>query len=570
MTRPSLRALDTGFRDRYFSNAEIEGQLYAWASAYPDLVRVESIGRTPERREILVLTIGPQPDRLRPGFWIDGNMHAVELCGAQVSLAMAEAVLALHVGEPGPLDALSTDARAACRHALVYVCPRISPDGADDILHTGRYIRSVPRDERPGHAGPRWITGDIDGDGLALLMRRRDPAGEFVEDKGRPGVMHLRTLDDEGPFYRIWPEGHVEGYDGHHVPEPKYLHDNYPDLNRNFPWDWRPENVQAGAGDYPGSEPESRAIIEFARRHPTLFAWVNLHTYGGVGIRPMGDAPDAKMHPFDLAVFHEVSDLCVRHTGYEMVSGFEEFTYAPETPLRGDMSEWAYHQLGCIAFVVELWDLFVRIGQPRPKRFVDRYNRLTREERLRLADWDLAENQGRIFRPWRAYTHPQLGDVEVGGFDPRFGMWNPPPEHLREVCGKMVSFFGRVLAMSPRLVASAVAEPLAEGLSRVLVTVENDGYLATCGLPSAIGSPVDAPIAVKCHGVEVIGDAEVLVGHLDGWGRGLHDGTDAPSFPRSRGTSNRRVVPFVVKGPGVARIRVGGSRTGFVDVEISV
>ena len=49
---------------------------------------------------------------------------------------------------------------------------------------------------RPPRRGsrPRWIPGDLDGDGLALAMRVRDPGGELVEAREFPGLLVERTL----------------------------------------------------------------------------------------------------------------------------------------------------------------------------------------------------------------------------------------------------------------------------------------------------------------------------------------------------------------------------------------
>src|SRR5215831_18174956 len=146
----TLQALSRGFRDRLLTYDELTSQVQAWANAFPDLCRVTSIGRTPEGRELWLLTLGPDPDRLRPSAWVDGNMHAVELCGSSVALAIAEDVLALHLdpdgkNESGGLASLPKHVRDVLRETLLYVMPRISPDGAEAVLRDGRYVRSNPR-----------------------------------------------------------------------------------------------------------------------------------------------------------------------------------------------------------------------------------------------------------------------------------------------------------------------------------------------------------------------------------------------------------------------------------------
>ncbi|HWN80883.1 MAG TPA: M14 family metallopeptidase, partial [Candidatus Udaeobacter sp.] len=332
---PSLAELDRGFRKSYLSFADLTEQVMGWATAFPNLCRVRSIGRSLEGRDLWLVSIGPDLDRARPAVWIDGNMHAVELAGSSVALAMAEDALRLHLGEP--LHDFPAHMGERLRQVVFHVLPRMSPDGAECVLATGRYVRSAPRDRRANKQHARWLTGDIDGDGLALLMRRRDPAGEFVESTEVPGLMLPRLLEDPPPYYRIFPEGTIEHWDGHAIPRPNYLSDNQTDLNRNFPYSWRHERDQQGAGAFPGSEPESRAVIEFASDHPEIFAWLNCHTFGGVFIRPLGDGPDSKMDPTDLAIFREIGAWSEDLTGYPMVSGFQEFLYSADTPLYGDL-----------------------------------------------------------------------------------------------------------------------------------------------------------------------------------------------------------------------------------------
>ena len=178
-----LDALSLGFRDRFLSYDELTRQVRAWADAFPDLCRAASIGRTPEGRELWLVTLGREPDRPRPSAWVDGNMHASELAGSSVALAVAEDILRLHLrqDDEGASPAPSALAAARLREVRFYVLPRMSPDGAEAVLTNGRYVRSVPRDLRPARAHAYWRCDDVDGDGLALSMRVRDPGGEMVE-----------------------------------------------------------------------------------------------------------------------------------------------------------------------------------------------------------------------------------------------------------------------------------------------------------------------------------------------------------------------------------------------------
>src|SRR4030095_12958601 len=436
------------FREKYLSYAELNACLAAWTKQYPDTARVTALGKSAEGRDIPLLTIGRNPDEARPAIWIDGNMHASELCGSSVALAMAEDILALH---KGGLDvggkAFPAHMVEALTDALFYVVPRISPDGAEEVLTKGRFVRSSPVNDRANKDHAYWETADIDGNSIASYMRKQDPDGELVELRGEngelldPSVMAPRMPEDPGPYFQLYPEGRIANFDGWRIPNPHFLSDNPYDFNRNFPYTWAPESQQEGAGHYPGSAPEQRAILDFVTNHPNIFAWLNLHTFGGVLIRPLGDKPDSKMNPADLAIFEQVEAWMTEHTGYATVSGYHEFLYEPEKPIYGDLSDYAYHQRGALAYVVELWDLFKQLGIERKKPFVDHYVKFGRKDILALAKFDREQNKGRVFGRWKKVTHPQLGEVEVNGFDPRIGVWNPPYEKLAETCAAQSAMF---------------------------------------------------------------------------------------------------------------------------------
>ncbi len=571
---PSIDELHRGFGERYLSHDELTTQLQNWAGAFPDFVRLQSLGKTGEQRDIWLLTIGPEPDRQRPAVWVDANMHAMELCGSSAALAIAEAVIRLHA-TPGSAPAgleLPPALAENLRDVLFHVMPRMSPDGAERVLNTGRFLRSVPRGGLLPPERSHWRPDDVDGDGLALQMRMLDPAGEYVESKTFPGRMLLRELEDEGPFYKLFPEGYIENFDGETIPTPHFLDDNPTDLNRNFPYSWMPHHEQEGAGDYPLNEVESRAVVEFTAASPTLFAWLNLHTFGGVFIRPLGHKPDTEMDPSDLAIFKQVEAWGDRYTGYPTVSGFEEFTYRPNRPIYGDLIDYAYHQRGCIAYVCELWDLFEQVGLERTKRFVDRYTKLDRDGVEKIYRWDNEHNQGRLAGRWRACDHPQLGPVEVGGSDTRVGMWNPPPEKLAAVCEGQVAAFMRVAAMAPRLELRCEVDELGDNLHRVRCEVLNTGYLPTCILESARKLEWNEPVSVSLEtgDCRIEGGARprMRIGHLEGWGRGRHSGASGPHFQGSHGSGNRSTLTWLIRGGGTIRIRAGSPRCGWLEREI--
>lgn len=91
----------------------------------------------------------------------------------------------LDYADTKPLPAHMAD---ALRESLFYVLPRMSPDGAEAILKTGRYVRSSPVNDRTNKTHAYWQASDIDGDGHMGYMRQQDPSGELVELRDTQGV----------------------------------------------------------------------------------------------------------------------------------------------------------------------------------------------------------------------------------------------------------------------------------------------------------------------------------------------------------------------------------------------
>jgi hypothetical protein len=184
-------------------------------------------------------------------------------------------------------------------------------------------------------------------------------------------------------------------------------------------------------------------------------------------------------------------------------------------------------------------------------------------------------NRGRIFRPWRKVTHPQLGEVEVGGLDLRVGISNPPYEKLGEVCAQQSAAFLRVAALLPRVDLEVIKKDvLAPNLTRIELRLVNRGYLGTYGLSSAKKLPFSEPLRAtfECGpGVRVGSPTEnvVEVGHLDGWGRGLYNGVSI-FFPWTRGNVHEKFLTIVAEGHGKLTVRIGSVRVGQQSIAIDV
>jgi murein tripeptide amidase MpaA len=459
--------------DHYLPYAELTELLQAFAAARPDLVRLEVIGKSHEGRDIhlaAVTRFSNGLDTEKPAFWVDGNIHATEVSPTTACLTLLHKLLSEDGENPEVTRVLDTRA--------FYICPRVNPDGAELFLcDRPRYIRSstrpYPWDEEAVEGLRRE---DLDGDGRTLSMRVPDPNGAWKVHPGEPRLLIRRDpAETGGTYYRLLPEGVLENYDGVLIPLQRVKEGL--DLNRNFPAHWRQVHAQTGAGPYPTSEPEVRAIVAFIASHPNITGGVTFHTYSGVLLRPYGTEPDDAFPAEDLWTYQKIGRKGTEITGYPVLNVFADFKYHPKEVITGVFDDWMYDHLGVFGWTTELWSPTRQAGIEAPKP-IDWFREHPVEDDLKLLRWNDESLGGRGFVDWYPVEHPQLGRVELGGWDSLYAFRNPPPQFLEAEVKPHADWLIWHLLISPRLeLLRAEAEPLGEGTYRIRLVVHNTGWL---------------------------------------------------------------------------------------------
>jgi len=533
--------------DRYHTYAELTAFVHALHEAYPQLCRVMSIGRSHEGREIWALEVTNAATGApgeKPGYYIDANIHAGEVTGCATALYTALYLCEQHGRDP--------ETTLLVDELTWYILPRVNPDGAETYLTTPHMLRSSTRPYPFPEPQDGLQPADVNGDGLILQMRVPDAEGEWKLSGADPRLMVPRRPGDwGGSYYRLMGEGLLHNFDGVTVREAPARWGL--DLNRNFPAQWEPEVRQRGAGPYPLSEPETRAQAEFILAHPNIFGAQAYHTMSGYLLRPACTRPDSDLPPADLTALKAIGALGTEVTGYPCVSVFEGFTEEKGKPLKGAFFEWLYDHLGLVAYSTELWDAMVRAGL---ERFPFRPH--SEAEGLKLLAWNDRELAGQGFVDWAPFDHPQLGRVEIGGWNFKFCLQNPPLPLLQQECHKNMRFTLAHAGASPYLTVDRLtAEPLGAGLYKVSAVLKNKGYLPTHVTEQARrmqgGRPITAELALPDGAELLLGKAKEEVEHLDG--RVIRD--DVPVFwwgvaPQQL---RERRLEWVVRAPG------GGSVT---------
>jgi hypothetical protein len=336
--------------------------------------------------------------------------------------------------------------------------------------------------------------------------------------------------------------------------------------------EWRSEDEQSGAGPFPTSEPEVRAIVHFIASHPNTTGGVAFHTYSGVLLRPFSTHPDDDMPAEDLWTFQKIGQQGKEITGYPAVSVYHDFRYHPKEVITGALDDWLYDHVGVYSWTVEIWSPQRQAGIEEYK-FIDWYREHPFEDDLKMLAWSDEKLEGQGYVDWYPFEHPQLGPVELGGWNALLAFRNPPPQFLEKELALFPRWLLWHLAISPRLeLLEASATPLGDGAHRVRLVVQNSGWLPTYVTKKAVQRKavrgVVAEIELPEGATLATGKPREELGQLEG--RAYQSA--APLGWSADATNDRLKVEWVVLAPqgGEVKLLARHARAGVVRATVAL
>jgi hypothetical protein len=318
-----------------------------------------------------------------------------------------------------------------------------------------------------------------------------------------------------------------------------------------------------GSGDHPLSEPEIDALVRAIAARPNVCGYNAFHTSGGVLLRPSSTQPDSKLEPLDVWVWKQLAEIGTALTGYPSHSVFEDFTWDPRDTMSGAADDWAYEHRGVYGWTTEFWDVVhAATGTKQSTYFW--YTGPTDAEALAVLRWcDTNEVEGHV--DWYAFDHPQLGAIELGGWNTLVTWTNPPAKLLRDEVAPHADFAVHQALCSPRLeLVDVRIERIAADTWRVDACIANTGWLPTDVSAYARKHDLVRPGFAELSGVDVAGGpARQQFGRLEGRAASRFSyGND--------GTPDRALVRWLVTGSegAEATITVISDRTGRISCPV--
>ena len=249
--------------NKYYTYQGVVDLCTKLAKTFPELVSMESIGKSYQGRDIFLLTISDKKSKdpgLKPGFWIDGNIHSSELQGTEMALYTAWYLCEMF-DENEFIKNLLTD-------KTFYIAPTINPDGREYFTTATVPPRSglAPRDNDRDGLTDEDGTDDLNGDKEISQMRRKNPNGKMKIDPSDPRKMIRVGPEEKGEYELLGDEGFDNDGDG-------LINEDGPgsyDGNRDWGFNWEPNFIQNGADKYPFTFPENQAVRDFVMKHRNI------------------------------------------------------------------------------------------------------------------------------------------------------------------------------------------------------------------------------------------------------------------------------------------------------------
>jgi len=547
---------------KYSDPAAVNRSIEQLRQANPSLVKVHKFAVTPGGREMLMIEIGKSGTSV-PAVLVGANFSGLTPLATEAAMSLASRVVS-DASLNGKLTWYILPIGNPDAYARFFTRPLWSDPG------NGRLFND-DTDDQTDEDG----YNDLDGNGIITRMRVKAHDGTWVPVEGEPRLMRKAdAAKGERGIYKLYTEGIDDDGDGQYnedVPGGTNINNNFPHLFKKF---------GRRSGLYPGSEPESEAMLRFAFSHPEIamviaFGQTNYLLSPPKGGRkgsidtgsiripremgaslgidvsrtytlaevielvqpmlPPGMTADESMiasflglgevvnpMPDDMIFYNEISS---DYKEYLKKKGITAERLDPAQPEEGSFELWAYYHLGVPVFTIDFWGLPKPTEEKKENQGDEKKNDTVKADQQKGDPKEVAQLafsdkwlDGRGFTPWKSYKHPTLGEVEIGGFTP-FSDNTPPESMIDSLLDLQLPYIPELVKRLPRLaIAEVKTTEKGGGVYQLEAWVTNEGYLS---FPIAMGkrNKVPAPAILTLEGdrIEILsGKKRTPIGEVGG------------------------------------------------------
>lgn len=520
----------------YPTNREVEQRLKQIAST--SHAKLVSLTKTEGGQDIWALQLGRGDMENKPAIAITGGVEGYHVLSVELALRIAQQFVRDHA------DLLET--------TTFYVFPNMSPDAYaqyhSDIKYERRGNSAKVDQDRDGEVSEDGYE-DLNRDGFITDIRIESPLGKYVAHEDYPQILveaEGRNASGEKRFLK-----YSEGVDNDK--NEKFNEDLSEGIAFNKSLTYQFPAFQPLAGDYPVSQKETRALLDFLFERWNIFAFVTFAPENNLSAPLKYNKANADKR-IVTSILEKDAEL------NKMVSDLYNETVSSKAYNQdnqgegGDYFQWAYFHFGRLSFSTPGWWI------PEVKEQKDESTDSLKSKKAKITPetnfiaWAEKEGLDDAFINWTEVDHPdfQNNKVEVGGIRP-FAMVNPPYRMVDSIAKQHTDFVVKLAQMKPKLeFHNLQTEKLSGGLTRITVDLFNNSPLPT---HSEMGERSrwlqKLQISVDKDKKDILaGNTIKLSGKL--------------------GAYEKETISWIVRGRGTATVKAGAPHTGFAIMDIKL
>lgn len=521
----------------YSNYQQQTSRLNALAKNYPQVAKLRSLTKTAGGKDVWQLTLGSGDTDSKPAIVLVGGAEGNHLLGTELAIGFAENLL----------QGSNTDSiKALLNKTTFYIFPNMSPDAMEQYFAPLQYERqgnsSSTDDDRDGKPDEDGFD-DLDGNGKITWMRVESPVGEYKAHPDDPRVLiKADPAKGEKGSYLLMSEGRDNDKDD------LFNEDGEGGVWFNKNLSYKHPSFTQGSGEFPVSENETRALLDYLYERYNVYAVLSFGTNNNLST-PLAFNALATTQPIlagwlqpDVKVDSMISNL------YNKTVNLKD---APKTTgAGGDFFSWAYYHYGRYSFSTPGWVI--------PKTKPDS----TKGEKALSVDdagahylrWAGQQGIPPAFTPWKQISHPDFPNqkVEVGGFDP-FALNTPPYSLVADLVKKHAGFLVKMAAYQPEIDLVNIKTEKVGGLTRITLDVINKGAMAShskLGERSYWVKRINVKVNTGGNQSIISGRKIQLLNSLEGYGS--------------------QQLTWLIKSSGKITIEAGSPTTGSKTIDVSL
>lgn len=528
-------------QNTYRDYKELSETLKDLQSKHPRISNLISLAKTEGGKDIWALEIGNFKNKNQPGLAILGGVDGSYISGPELCLRFAEEILS-----SSTTDSISN----LLDSVLFYVIPNVSPDASEqyfsDLKYTRRKNARETDDDRDGRVNEDPFE-DMNEDGMITSLRIRDPKGTWIvhPDDERVMIPADKKEGEKGKYILI-----TEGVDND---LDKNFNEDGPGgitFNKNLPYKF--EHFKPGAGDYPVSEIETKAVLDYLYEKWNVFAILTFGPSDNLSAPQQYIKSEADKQIISGILESDATINSFISKKYNEISG--EISH-PQTKLsNGSFMQWAYFHYGRLSFSTPAFYIpEIKIKPDSLESSKKKKEDFNAE--VNFMRWADSTFQEEYFLNWTPIQHPDFPDhqVEIGGLFP-YVRDNPPASLMDSISRTHNEFIVWLSSQRPVLqIINIRSESIGKNLYRLEMDIYNRGYF-----------PALSEIGIKTRWVK----KPKISLTLDA-GQEIISGRPIQLLDKLEGDSGHH-LSWLVKEKGTVKVEAGAPQTGVQVIEVEL